>query len=82
MKTDAELAALPPKELLALVRHLRQQLVEREREIARLTALLTEKQTPPLTSAPSRNPSEDTAETTSGSQEDLLAQLEKIYPDS
>jgi hypothetical protein len=80
MKTDVDLAGLPHEELVALVRHLRQQLAEREREITRLIALLTEKQTPPPMSEPSQKPSEDVAEVTSGSQEDLLTQLEKIYP--
>lgn len=80
MKIDAELVALHHEELIALVQQLRQQLTEREQEIKRLTDLLTEKQMLPLTPEPSQKPSEDVAETTSGSQEDLLAQLGKIYP--
>jgi len=83
MKIDTKLAALSAEELIALVQQLRQQLAEREQEIKRLTSLLVGKQTPPpspLAPEPSQKPSEDVVETTSGSQEDLLAQLEKIYP--
>lgn len=83
MKTDIELAALSAEELIAVVHQLRQQLAEREQEIKRLTSLLVEKQSPPpppLAPGPSQKPSEDMVEITSGSQEDLLAQLGKIYP--
>ena len=80
MNRDAELASLRPEELIDLVCQLRQQLTEREQEIARLTSLLAEKQAASLAHEPSQKSSEVAAEPSSGTQEDLLAQLEKIYP--
>jgi hypothetical protein len=74
MTVPVDLTSLSHEELLALVLQLRQQLAEREQEISRLERL-----TAPAISA-------DTsvlapAEPEPGSPDDLLAQLEKIYPD-
>ena len=81
MNRDAELASLRPEELIDLVCQLRQQLAEREQEIARLTTLLAEKQAASLAHEPSQKSSDEVAaEPSSGTQEDLLTQLEKIYP--
>jgi len=80
MNRDAELASLRPEELIDLVCQLRQQLAEREQEIARLTTLLAEQPTVALAHKPSQKSSEVAAEPSSGTQEDLLTQLEKIYP--
>lgn len=77
MSTESDLAALNIDELRALVLELRQQLTERDEEIARLKHhLSTERDSAPIEDAQSVI-SDDPAP---GSQEDLLAQLELLYP--
>jgi hypothetical protein len=78
MKTDTDLASLGNDELVTLVQQLRQQLAERDREIERLKNLLSAEQ---ATSATDEAPSAAVEEPAPGSQEGLLAQLEKIYPE-
>ncbi len=77
MKPDSDLASLRHKELVALVQQLREQLAERDQELARLKRLLvTGTVSAPVDNTPSAAPTEPA----SGSKEDLLAQLQQIYP--
>lgn len=79
MVTNPDLASLSHAELVALVQDLQNRLVEREQQLEELKTLLEEKTTtqPASTMVPpgiEEGPA-------SGSQEDLLVQLEKIYPE-
>ena len=78
MKTDTDLASLGNDKLVTLVQQLRRQLAERDQEIERLKRLLPTGEAPTMTedAAPAIP-----AEPDSGTEEDLLAQLEKIYPE-
>jgi hypothetical protein len=75
MATNPDLTSLSYTELVALVQDLRRQLVEREQQIEQLKEQL-EKQSALHQICPS-----PVEEPFPGSQEDLLAQLEKIYPE-
>ncbi len=77
MKTDMDLASLGNNELVTLVQQLRQQVAERDQEIERLQRLLTIGHVPTATAAVPLA----VQEPDSGSEEDLLAQLEQIYPE-
>ena len=74
--------SLRPEELIVLVQQLRQQLAEREQEIEQLNRQLEERQGQPVADKPNQGilPGMP-AEANPGSQKDLLAQLEKIYPE-
>ena len=87
MESGPDITALSHGELVAFVYQLRQQLEERDQEIARLKQQLLEEQ------SQAAQDTQDVAETAEnketipsadvqqpGSQEDLLARLEKIYP--
>jgi hypothetical protein len=79
---DMDLAFLRREELVALVRQLRHQLAEREQEMENLRRQLEERQEAPTTTAiPQMTSSPAAEEPDLGSQEDLLGQLEKIYPE-
>lgn len=78
MATLLDLASHSHAELVALVQDLQQQLAEREREIEELKTLLEEKMAAQPVSTTVPPGIEDRP--APGSQEDLLAQLEKIYP--
>jgi hypothetical protein len=74
MGTNPDLASFSHAELVALVQDLQQRLVAREQQIEQLEEQLAKQ--------PAIRQLSPTAveRATSGSQEDLLAQLEKIYP--
>ena len=79
MATTLDLTSLSHTELVALVQDLQSQLTERERQLEELKTRLGERMV-------ARQPSTEATPTiddgpTPGSQEDLLAQLEKIYPE-
>lgn len=77
-------AAIPPtyEELVALVHQLRQQLAERDQEIAHFKRQLAEGRVPPAPDALVQQAAPAVLEEpTPGSQADLLTQLEKIYPE-
>jgi predicted RNase H-like nuclease (RuvC/YqgF family) len=74
MKTNPDLASLSHAELVALVQDLQNRLAERDQQIEQLKEQL-EKQSTIRQLSPS--PVEGLSP---GSQEDLLAQLEKLYP--
>lgn len=79
MMTNLDLASFSHAELVALVQDLQQRLAECERQREELKNRLRERTTArqPSTEAPpgiEEGPA-------SGSQEDLLAHLEKIYPE-
>ena len=79
MKTHPDLAALSHAELVALVQDLQNQLAEREQQIEKLETLLEEMTAAqPLSTTVPPGVEDQSAP---GSQEDLLAQLEKIYPE-
>ena len=80
MASDVDLASLRYEELVALVQQLRRQLAERDQEIERLKSQLAERQAPSTTDA-SFQKAAVAEELGPGSKEDLLAQLEKIYPE-
>ena len=96
MDPAQDLTALSHGELVAFVYQLRQQLGERDQEIARLKQQLLEEQSQDVQAvqnAQATQAAQDVAETAEnketisladvqqpGSQEDLLARLEKIYP--
>ncbi|MBI3799162.1 MAG: hypothetical protein HY268_19640 [Deltaproteobacteria bacterium] len=74
--------SLRPEELIVLVRQLRQQLTAQEQEIAHLKSQLAAQQGQSVADKPNQGTLPSAPEEVgSGSQEDLLAQLEKIYPD-
>jgi thiamine phosphate synthase YjbQ (UPF0047 family) len=75
MDFPTELISLSREELIALVQQLRQQLTDREQELARLKSLAAQSTFSAETSALASTEPEP------GSQEDLLMQLEKIYPE-
>lgn len=77
--TNLDLASLSHSELVALVQDLRRQLAEREQQIEELKTLLKEKTAAQPTSITGTPGIEDRP--APGSQKDLLAQLEKIYPE-
>jgi hypothetical protein len=77
---NSDFASFSHAELVALVQDLQQQLTERERLIEELRTLLEEKTAAQLPSTTGTAGTEDRP--APGSQEDLLAQLEKIYPES
>ena len=79
---DIDPASLSPEELIALVRQLRQQLAERDHEIESLKRQLAGPPAPPAAAKPVRGTLPGEPEGSSpGSHEDLLTQLEKIYPE-
>ena len=79
---DIDPVSLRPEELIALVQQLRQQLAERDHEIENLRRQLAEKRTPSAVSKPpEETPPGEPEGLSSGSQEDLLAQLDKTYPE-
>jgi hypothetical protein len=81
MTSDIDVAFLRPEDLVVLVRQLRQQLTEREQEIEQLKRQLVEKQAPAGADKPNqRSLLSEPEESSPGSQEDLLARLENIYP--
>ncbi len=78
MSTEVDPAALSVDELRALVHTLRQQLTERDGEIARLRGALPAERD---STSPDASQTATSIEPTPGSQEDLLTQLEQLYPD-
>ena len=77
MESKSDVIAFLPSELVALVYDLRGQLAARDREIARLKQHAAEK--------PAQD-AEDISSSTGegpqpGTQSDLIAQLEKLYPE-
>jgi hypothetical protein len=81
MPSDIALTSLNQADLVALVLQLRQQVAERDQEISRLKAQLIQQNTSlAADGSPSQPPPATMDESLSGTQEDLLAQLEKIYP--
>jgi hypothetical protein len=83
MPIDQELISLSQAELVTLVRQLRRQLAERDQEIAQLQRHLRDAPSVPQDTAASHDlsPSKEDA-SPPGSQEDLFALLEKIYPET
>jgi len=79
MKTNPDLASLSHAELVALVQDLQNRLAEREQQIEELKTLLEEKTAAQPASTTVTSGIEERL--APGSQEDLLAQLEKIYPE-
>ena len=79
MVTNLDLASLSHAELVALVQDLQQRLAEREEQIKELKTLLEEKMAAQPASKTVTPGIED--QFIAGGQEDLLAQLEKIYPE-
>ena len=80
MKTNPDLASLSHAELVVLVQNLQNRLAEREQQLEELKTLLKEKTAAqPASTKVTPGIEEKPAP---GSQEDLLAQLEKIYPES
>ena len=75
MVTNSDLASCSHAELVALVRDLQQRLAEREQQIEQLKEQLEKQSALCHLSQPTGE------EPLPGSQEDLLAQLEKIYPE-
>ncbi len=81
MPTEVEVAALSRDALIVLVHQLRHEVAEREREIARLKHLLAASPAPAaLEDAGDRPSPPQPPKPLPGTQEDLLAQLEKLYP--
>ena len=80
MATNLNLTALSHAELVALVQDLQNRLAEREQQIEELKTRLGERTAAQPTST--TIPSGVEEQPASGSQEDLLAQLEKIYPEN
>ena len=74
MITNSDFASCSHAELVALVQDLQQRLVEREQQIEQLKEQLGKQ------SAIHQLSSTAVEEPMPGSQEDLLAQLEKLYP--
>jgi len=79
MATTLDLASCSHAELVALVQDLQNRLTERERQIEELKTLLEGKMAAQPASTTVPPGIED--QPAPGSQEDLLAQLEKIYPE-
>ena len=79
MVTNLDLASFSHAELVALVQDLQQRLAEREQQIEELKTLLEEKTAARSASTTATLGIEE--KPAPGSQEDLLAQLEKIYPE-
>ena len=87
MESGPDITALSHGELVAFVYQLRQQLEERDQEIARLKQQLLEEQSQAAQDTQDVTETAENKETIPsadvqqpGSQEDLLARLEKIYP--
>ena len=80
MVTNPDLVFLSHAELVALVQDLQTRLAEREQQIEELKTLLEEKTAAQLASTTVISGIEERP--APGSQEDLLAQLETIYPES
>jgi hypothetical protein len=79
---DIDPPSLRPEELIALVQQLHQQLTERDQEIENLKRQLAERQAPAAVGDPiQRTPPVALEESSPGTQEELLAQLGKIYPE-
>jgi hypothetical protein len=75
-------ASLQPEDLLKLVQKLRQQVAERDQEIEHLKRQLAEQQGPSAADRQNQRTLPSASEEANpGSHEDLLAQLEKIYPE-
>ena len=81
MTSDADLTSLRREELVTLVQQLRQQIAKRDQEIEYLKRQLAEIRTPSARQEPVPA-SAVLEEPDPGSQEDLMAQLENIYPES
>ena len=94
MEFGLDITALSHSELVAFVHRLRQQLEERDQEIVRLKQQLLEEQSQDVQGIQNAQDTQDVAETAGnketipskdvqqpGSQEDLISQLEKIYPE-
>jgi len=79
MSSNLDLTSLSRVELVALVQQLRQQVNERDQEIVRLRRRLGEENS--LLEVPQTASSALQESPTPGSQEDLFALLEKIYPE-
>jgi hypothetical protein len=74
-------SSLRREELLLLVRQLRQQVAERDQEIEHLKRQLAEQQGSSAADRQNQGTLPSAPEEANpGSQDDLLAQLEKIYP--
>lgn len=80
MTSDADLASLRHEELRALVQQLRQQLAERDQEIEQLKRQSERRALSASDESIQKAAPSVPDEPSSGSQKDLLAQLEKIYP--
>ena len=82
MSIEQDLMSLSHAELVALVQQLRRQLAERDQEIARLRRHSQDAPSAPQEVAASQDLSPSNEEASRpGSREDLLALLEKIYPE-
>jgi thiamine phosphate synthase YjbQ (UPF0047 family) len=77
MTSPTDLALLSRDELIALVQQLREQLAEQGQEIERLKGSGRER----LSADSAETAALASAEPEPGSRDDLLAQLEKIYPE-
>ena len=73
MPVDRDASVLSHSELVALVHQLRQQVIQQEQEIAQL------KEQQKSTAAATEQPMDEGIPP--GSREDLLAQLDKMYPE-
>ncbi len=80
MTSDVDLPSLRREELVTLVQQLRQQVAKRDQEIEYLKRQLTETRAPSARQEPVPAPAVP-EEPDPGSQEDLMAQLENIYPE-
>ena len=82
MTSDIDAASLRHEELVALVQQLHQQVAERDQEIERLKRQIAEGHTPSIPDESIQKPASAAPEEPGpGSQEALLAQLEKTYPE-
>lgn len=77
MKIEVDPASLNVGELIALVNELRRQLAEKEQEVERLKRLVPTRSDQ---TAPDEGASVSAAESSPGSVEDLMAELERTYP--
>jgi hypothetical protein len=84
MSEKTDIASLSHAELIVLVQQLHQQLAERDAEIQALNRQLAEAHRRSDKDDPDSSPQQETPlpqqEPPSGSQEELLAQLESLYP--